>query len=143
METKTCTKCKVAKVKKEFSVSDLSNSLPFIVCKECKRQKRKETNYTQPTNGLLYVIVNKAWPGWCKVGLTTKTDVEQRLLSYQIGSPFRDYECVFSVHVSDVYNKEYKVHKLLEEVGTRNMEWFLVDVDLAVETIKYVKENFS
>ena len=41
------------------------------------------------TEGFVYIISNPAWPGMCKVGMTS--NVSKRLASYQTYSPKRDY----------------------------------------------------
>jgi len=45
-------------------------------------------------SGYLYIITNKSWQGWIKVGTTR--NLKKRLQTYQTGSPFRDYEVIYS-----------------------------------------------
>jgi len=40
----------------------------------------------------VYVLVNPAFPGWCKIGMAV--DAEDRLKQYQTSSPYRDYELI-------------------------------------------------
>src|SRR5210317_760632 len=47
-------------------------------------------NYTESKQGQIYIMVNPAYPGWCKVGMAV--DAEDRVNQFQTGSPFRDYK---------------------------------------------------
>ena len=65
--------------------------------------------------GYLYLITNSAWPGWIKVG-TTK-NIKHRVRSYQTGSPFRDYQVVYSVkHPPPDPGKHKNLHSLQQMV---------------------------
>ena len=46
-------------------------------------------------SGYLYIIKNKAWPDWVKIGITENLD--KRLNNYQTSSPFRDFEIMYKV----------------------------------------------
>ena len=48
--------------------------------------------------GFVYLITNKAWPEWVKVGRTANPRV--RLRNYQTSSPLRDYEVILKAESS-------------------------------------------
>ena len=49
--------------------------------------------------GYVYVITNKAWPEWVKIGRAI--DANDRLRSYQTNSPLRDYWIVYSQYFEE------------------------------------------
>ena len=57
--------------------------------------------------GYLYIISNRSWPGWIKIG-TTK-NLKTRLQTYQTGSPFRDYEILYSIKHPDYLKAEKNI----------------------------------
>ena len=57
--------------------------------------------------GYLYIISNNSWPGWIKIG-TTK-NLKTRLQTYQTGSPFRDYEVIYSIKHPDYLKAEKNI----------------------------------
>lgn len=84
--------------------------------------------------GYVYVITNKAWAGWVKIGMAF--DAEDRLKGYQTGSPFRDYVLEYSVYSDDRRKAEQQAHtkaaKLASEVQG---EWFKLPVDQAKKVL--------
>ena len=50
--------------------------------------------------GYIYIITNKAWPEYVKIGRTHNT--KNRLKSYQTSSPFRDYEIYYEVYTENI-----------------------------------------
>jgi hypothetical protein len=79
-------------------------------------------NYKESAEGEVYVITNKAWDGWVKVGMAV--DAEDRLKNYQTSSPFRDYVLYYSYKTDDRRKAESKAHSKLEQLFERNNEWF-------------------
>ena len=90
-------------------------------------------NYTDSAEGSVYVIANKAWDGWVKVGMAI--DAEDRLKSYQTSSPFRDYMLYYSYTTSNRRKSEAEAHKLLEQKYERRNEWFLCTPSQAIEVL--------
>lgn len=78
------------------------------------------------TQGEVYVIVNKAWPDWVKVGKAVSS--EDRLNGYQTSSPFRDYEVIATLQVDNRHDKEREMHKTFAHFSKeRRGEWFNID----------------
>ena len=73
--------------------------------------------------GYVYALTNPAWPGWIKIGMAG--DAEDRCISYQTGSPFRDYELVHCVSTHDRRKAEEEVHNAASKIAEeRKREWF-------------------
>ena len=79
-------------------------------------------NYKESAEGEVYIITNKAWDGWVKVGMAV--DAEDRLKNYQTSSPFRDYVLYYSYKTDDRRKAESTAHSRLEQLFERNNEWF-------------------
>ena len=80
--------------------------------------------------GYVYAVTNPAWPGWVKVGMAV--DSQDRLNSYQTGSPLRDYELLCDFKSEDKTADERKAHMLLRAVASEfRGEWFKVDTSVA------------
>ena len=93
---------------------------------------------TKKSVGVIYCITNPAWEGWVKIGISTY-GIEDRLKSYNTGSPFRDYELRFTMESSHVLRLEKDVHKTLRRHGhDNNSEWFKVEIDEAIKIIRAV-----
>ena len=90
-------------------------------------------NYEANPQGEVYVIYNKAWPEWVKVGMAV--DSNDRLKNYQTSSPFRDYALLYSYEVNDRRVAESAAHvRLAEECDSIN-EWFKLPHAVANELI--------
>jgi len=82
--------------------------------------------------GDVYLITNSAWPEWVKVGKASIA--EDRLNGYQTSSPFRDYEIVAKIAVSNRHIKEKEMHKAFEYFADdRKGEWFKIDKVSAIK----------
>ena len=90
-------------------------------------------NYADSAEGSVYVIANKAWDGWVKVGMAI--DAEDRLKSYQTSSPFRDYVLYYSYTTSNRRKSEAEAHSMLEQKYERRNEWFLCTPSQAIEVL--------
>ena len=90
-------------------------------------------NYTDSAEGSVYVIANKAWDGWVKVGMAI--DAEDRLKSYQTSSPFRDYVLYYSYTTDNRRKSEAEAHSMLEQKYERRNEWFLCTPSQAIEVL--------
>jgi hypothetical protein len=92
--------------------------------------------------GEVYIIANKAFPNWYKVGKAVSA--EDRLNGYQTSSPFRDYELLYSVKFDNRHRAESDVHKLLRNVLDEECcksEWFKADYESIQEVIDTVKAS--
>ncbi|QDF14740.1 hypothetical protein PONTUS_93 [Vibrio phage Pontus] len=76
--------------------------------------------------GYVYIVSNPAYPGWYKVGAAK--DAETRLLSYQTGSPFRDYKLEWYLPCEDYV----KIEKEFHNNSSFSHEW----VKAPLETVK-------
>ena len=92
------------------------------------------TPFSSVKQGYVYVITNKAWPEWVKIGMAI--DAQDRLSGYQTSSPYRDYVLEHSVWSNNKRQSEQQAHynaTLLakEAVG----EWFKIPVEKAIEVL--------
>ena len=86
--------------------------------------------------GDVYVITNRAWPEWVKVGKASIA--EDRLNGYQTSSPFRDYEIVAKIYTENRHNKEREMHKIFSHFAKdRKGEWFKIDKVTAIKLFNY------
>jgi len=99
-------------------------------------------NYKHTKSGYVYVITNPAWKGWVKIGMAI--DAEDRLKSYQTSSPYRDYQLLHSVYVTDRRAIERKAHRKVSKIAEdKQNEWFKVDAIEAIDCITAIlkKQN--
>ena len=86
--------------------------------------------------GDVYVITNRAWPEWVKLGKASIA--EDRLNGYQTSSPFRDYEIVAKIYTENRHNKEREMHKIFSHFAKeRRGEWFKIDKVTAIKLFNY------
>lgn len=90
-------------------------------------------NYEIAKQGQVYIIVNPAFPGWCKVGMAV--DAEDRLNQYQTSSPYRDYELIKAYDTDDRREAERAAHELLAKAHERKGEWFYIQHPVATEIL--------
>jgi len=90
-------------------------------------------NYETAKQGQVYVLVNPAFPGWCKVGMAV--DSEDRLKQYQTSSPYRDYELIKAYDTDDRREAEKAAHELLAQSHARKGEWFYIQHPVATEIL--------
>lgn len=96
--------------------------------------------YKSTKEGQVYVITNKAWKGWVKIGMAI--DAEDRLNGYQTSSPHRDYELKYKKFFENRRKAELEAHKLCEKKATeRNGEWFKMTIKDAVQIINNLTEE--
>jgi len=88
--------------------------------------------------GFVYIITNKAWSGYVKIGRAF--DPEARLRGYQTSCPWRDYVMNYAVYFEDCYQAERSVHSVLDK-WRRGGEWFFADVEEATEIIDRLRET--
>jgi len=80
--------------------------------------------------------------GWVKIGMAI--DAEDRLKSYQTSSPYRDYQLLHSVYVTDRRAIERKAHRKVSKIAEdKQNEWFKVDAIEAIDCITAIlkKQN--
>lgn len=101
--------------------------------------KLEEIKYTvrklfdEVQKGQVYIIVNPAFPGWCKIGMAV--DAEDRLKQYQTSSPYRDYELIKAYDTDDRRTAEKAAHELLAQTHERKSEWFYIQHPVATEIL--------
>ena len=136
METRQCKVCGNHKEETEFHKSVWESPEHYkVTCRVCTRERKRPS--VSIRKGYVYIITNKAWLGWCKIGLTTTTP-EERLGQYQTASPFRDFEVYASKKVENVFLAESTIHSQLENDGySRNSEWFNIEPE---EAFMYLEE---
>lgn len=87
------------------------------------------------TDGLVYIILNEAWPNHVKVGMAKKID--ERLSQFQTYSPFRDYIVYHTFRAKDYSKAEKKAHKVMDKRFSREQgEWFRCTPKQAKETLE-------
>lgn len=90
--------------------------------------------------GYVYIITNKAWPDWIKIGMAI--DAEDRCNGYQTSSPHRDYVLEYSVSTEDRRELEKKAHtKAAKLASESNGEWFKLDVETAKHILDKLNEH--
>ena len=90
--------------------------------------------------GYVYVITNKAWDGWVKIGMAI--DAEDRLNGYQTSSPHRDYVLEHKVYSPDRRASEQEAHtKAILKSVDHNGEWFKLSVTEAINILDNLNER--
>lgn len=102
----------------------------------------EQSAYASVKTGHVYVISNKAWPGWLKIGMAV--DADDRLSGYQTSSPYRDYVLEHKVYSGDRRKAEAEAHgkaTLLAEDSAG--EWFKISLDKAKSILDGLNEYGS
>jgi predicted GIY-YIG superfamily endonuclease len=74
-------------------------------------------------NGYIYIITNKSFPGWVKIGVTE--DIKSRLRTYQTSSPLRNYKIEYYIYHPDCYSAEKDIHEQMKYFArSQKNEWF-------------------
>tara|TARA_R110000782_G_C14718184_1_gene403895 strand:+ start:67 stop:549 length:483 start_codon:yes stop_codon:yes gene_type:complete len=97
---------------------------------------------TKTAQGDVYVVRNRAWPTWYKIGRAL--DAEDRLKTYQTGAPQRDYELVHTEWFENCHTAEKEIHKMLEQHKScheRRNEWFKSYDSVIKEVMREYKET--
>ena len=98
-------------------------------------------NYATAKEGQVYIIVNPAFPSWCKIGMAV--DAEDRLKQYQTSSPYRDYKLIATYDTSDRRKAEKFAHDLLEKRHERRGEWFCIQHPVAASILELPMREFQ
>ncbi len=89
--------------------------------------------------GYVYVITNKAWPEWVKIGMAI--DAEDRLNGYQTSSPMRDFILEHSVASNDRRKSEKEAHTRALPLSLDSKgEWFKLSVEQAITILDNLNE---
>ncbi len=89
--------------------------------------------------GYVYVITNKAWPEWVKIGMAI--DAEDRLNGYQTSSPMRDFILEHSVASNDRRMSEKEAHTRALPLSLDSKgEWFKLSVEQAITILDNLNE---
>lgn len=113
---KYCKQCEERKEDKHFYPNNNSR------CKKCISINNKEKNTSVTLNeGYIYIIINKAWKGYYKIGQTL--NLTKRLSSYQTASPMRDYKYLTTIKVNDMNKAERTVLEKLKRFYEVKGEW--------------------
>ena len=98
------------------------------------------SKYEATKEGQVYIITNKAWKGWIKIGMAI--DSEDRCNQYQTSSPFRDYELKYKKYFNNRRTAESIAHSLCEEQAKdRSGEWFKLPIQTAIKIIESITEE--
>ncbi|MDE2212997.1 MAG: GIY-YIG nuclease family protein [Patescibacteria group bacterium] len=89
--------------------------------------------------GIIYVLVNEAMPGYIKIGKTT-TSVEQRVLELsRTTSVPLPFECVYAVRVADMDAAEKALHEAFDDHRKNpKREFFILAPERAIAFLKYI-----
>jgi len=90
--------------------------------------------------GYLYVLINPAWPQYCKIGRTT--DLQSRLRAYQTGDPTRSYVLYYVRYFSDICLAERTLAGLYGGSKTRH-EWYFIHAEDAANIIDRVANQLG
>ncbi|HIL27163.1 MAG TPA: GIY-YIG nuclease family protein, partial [Nitrospinaceae bacterium] len=91
--------------------------------------------------GYLYIITNKSWLGWIKIGTTR--NLKTRLQTYQTGSPFRDYEVIYSIRHPEYLQAEKNIKEQMSRFAKRiKNEWYEVDLEVAKARLSEQLDNY-
>jgi hypothetical protein len=81
---------------------------------------------TKLSEGIVYILVNEAMPGYAKVGMTA-TSVEQRMKELDTTSMALPFECFFAMKVPDMKQVERLLHDAFADHRVRkNREFFSI-----------------
>lgn len=93
---------------------------------------------------ICYVLCNPAFPGWVKVGFTSKPTMESRLRTYQTSDPNRGYTVLYKRETDDAKLVEKEVHSRLTAVGCiRKNEWFKANPTIVANMVDGVIEEID
>ena len=93
------------------------------------------------SSGYLYIITNKSWPGWIKIGTTR--NLKTRLQTYQTSSPFRNYEVIYSINHPEYLQAERNIKLQMTRFAKRiKNEWYEVDIDVAKVRLTEQLDNY-
>jgi hypothetical protein len=93
-------------------------------------------------SGYLYIISNKAWPGYLKVGVTE--NLNKRLSTYQTASPHRDYILEYSLHHPRYLEAEKKIKEVMKMFASETLnEWYKISLPMAKSRLDESFQSFE
>ncbi|WP_353018720.1 GIY-YIG nuclease family protein [Mesorhizobium sp. M1403] len=98
------------------------------------RTGRKHTKQSRNTPGHVYVVVNPAWPGRCKIGLARH--LKGRLAQMNTSDPNRAYTFHETRTFDDRQQAETILHELLAGYRIPGTEWFELHPDDAAGMLR-------
>ena len=147
MKSKTCKGVSIAGVKTQC---ENPNPPTFhqnqSYCKHCK--KRLNAYYNKRKNPLrkkklqdndaVYILSNKAWEGFHKVGYSS--NLYTRLSDYNVSSPFRDFEYLYTLEADNAEVIETAFH---DRYKRGHGEWYEVPVEELIRRLKGIQEELK
>ncbi len=86
--------------------------------------------------GIIYILINEAMPGYVKVGKTT-TSVEQRMRDLDTTGVPLPFECFFAARVADCDKAERLLHDAFEDHRIRpRREFFRISAERIASALK-------
>jgi predicted GIY-YIG superfamily endonuclease len=95
-------------------------------------------------SGYLYIVINKAFPGFVKVGVTE--NIESRLRTYQTSDPKRGYKMEFYIFHPNCYEAEKRIKDMMKYFSTDTIqqgEWFKCDLTTAIVRLQETVTDFE
>jgi hypothetical protein len=93
-------------------------------------------------SGYLYIVINNAFPGWIKIGITT--NLKERLHLYQTCDPYRGYKLIYSLHHPDYKIAEKKIKEAMRMFAkSQKNEWFEVDLSVALVRLQEQLSDYN
>lgn len=93
-------------------------------------------------SGYLYIVTNRSWPNWVKIGVTE--NLEKRLQQYQTASPHRDYILEYSLHHPKYLEAEKKIKEVMRHFAKQSHnEWYEVDFLMARSRLEEQLDAFQ
>jgi predicted GIY-YIG superfamily endonuclease len=95
-------------------------------------------------SGYLYIISNKAFPGFVKVGITE--NIENRLRSYQTSDPKRGYKIEFYIKHPNCREAEKRIKKMMKYFSTdiiQKGEWYKCNLQVAIDRLTEQVDDYE
>lgn len=99
------------------------------------RRKNAESitgTHVNISDGFVYIITNPAYPGCIKIG--SAIDYEERLNTFQIYCPYRQFHIEYVKYVDDRVKIEKETHRKLDDDHI-NGEWYSTTIEEAIKVI--------
>jgi len=105
------------------------------------RKLYRERLGTKPS--WIYVVTNEHYPGWCKIGRTSKATTDDRLSQYNTYSPTESFKLRYSEWVDDDRIEGDIIDSLRISNVEQSREWFLCDLDTMLYHIRNYEQIIS
>jgi hypothetical protein len=89
------------------------------------------------------VVTNEHYPGWCKIGRTSKATTDDRLSQYNTYSPTESFKLRYSEWVDDDRIEGDIIDSLRISNVEQSREWFLCDLDTMLYHIRNYEQIIS